>query len=217
MPDMPNFIVFSGLKGTTTIPVLSESAKQQIFKEIPTVDGGNIYSESKAARTKVAENARRTVSEAGILRATNHVVPKDLIDKAFRMIKEFFGLPSGEKIRIHNNQSPHKRGYQYLLERGTNEPDRGRKTSCIPFSTTLTGIDFREAFKMVSDPHDEDSGFDKVAYSEGLPNLWPSNQPDFRKYLYEYSHRMRAFASAFIRIAALTLGAGENSFGGIAK
>jgi len=128
-PNPSTSIVFHGFKGTTTIPILSGCNKQPTFKEIPTVDCRGIFSEAQTDRIRVAHNVRRAFIEAGILYATNHGVPRELEADVYRASKEFFGLKHDEKMRIHNGESKYKRGYQYLLEGRSDEPDRGGKTS----------------------------------------------------------------------------------------
>ena len=128
-PNPSTSIVFHGFKGTTTIPILSGCNKQPTFKEIPTVDCRGIFSEAQPDRISVAHKVRRAFIEAGILYATNHGVPIELEADVYQVSKEFFGLENDQKMRIHNGKSNYKRGYQYLLEGRSDEPDRGGKTS----------------------------------------------------------------------------------------
>jgi hypothetical protein len=155
-------IVFHGFKGTSTIPILTGRNKQPTFKEIPTVDCKGIFSEAQTDRISVAHSIRQAFLEVVILYATNHGVPIELEANVYRVSKEFFRLEHDEKIRVHNEKSKHKRGYQYLLEGRSDEPDRGGKASLLLLAM-LTHVDFRECFKMVAVPQIEDSDLDKAS------------------------------------------------------
>ncbi|KAK4539860.1 hypothetical protein LTR36_010321 [Oleoguttula mirabilis] len=208
LPDPePEYVTFHAAKGKLSRPVLKGEAKKQTFETIPQVDFAKMRSDSIKDRKAVALEVGEAFRNVGFLYATNHGISEDLQARTFKVAKEFFALPTEEKMKIHLNKSPAIKGYERLLETRLDDTTRG---------------DNKEAVNIGDDPYDPDhrcpEDFDTSYYpsksdcTAGLTNQWPANPVEFRATMNEYRSAVSDFAKRLLSIIALSLDLPENYF-----
>jgi isopenicillin N synthase-like dioxygenase len=101
---------------TTIIPIIDLSP----FTSSPSSSSSSSSSSppshtSSAARLKAAQDLVRACRDVGFVYVKNHGVPQDELDKAFALSKQFYDLPTGEKMK-----APHPPGW--AVHRGYSWP-----------------------------------------------------------------------------------------------
>lgn len=117
-------------------------------------------------------------------------------DGLFRLVRDFFKLPSAEKDAIRMINSPHFRGYTGQgeeLTRGASDwreqIDIGAERAAFPLSPELPGW----------------------ARLQG-PNQWPASLPAFKQALLAWQDTLSGVGLQLLRALALALGQPENVF-----
>jgi isopenicillin N synthase-like dioxygenase len=134
----PQYVTFfaGGNKGKR--PILGGINMKPTFDTIPIVNFSNISSDSLERRKELALEVRRAFIEVGFLYASNHGISETLQAEVLRVMKEFFALPTEEKMKIHINNSLHMQGYEALLDSKLDANTRGGKShSAVSFFKSL--------------------------------------------------------------------------------
>ena len=124
-------VTFHAWKGKLSRPVLKGDAKVETFQEVPKIDMTKMWSPNLEDRRSVAVEVGKAFREVGFLYAVNHGISKDLQDRTFAVIKDFFALPLEEKMKIHVNNSPAIKGYEALLETRLDDSTRGGRSKIL--------------------------------------------------------------------------------------
>lgn len=197
----PTEVVFHAGKGTQRRFVLSGGDLKPTFDRIPTVDFRNATSSNLEERRAVAREVHDAFTKVGFLYAINHGISPDLQERTTNIIKDFFGQPQEEKMKIHINKSPTIKGYEALLETRLDKRTPG---------------DLKEAFSIADDPYDPEqnapANLDLSTYPPPPLNQWPENPAAFRSTIYEYRAAAQNFASTLLRIISLALDLPEDYF-----
>lgn len=126
LPDLESdYVTFHADKGKLTRPILKGDRAKKTFQSIPQVNFANMFSEKLEDRQKLAQEVGTAFRDCGFLYACNHGISEDLQARTFSVIKEFFDLPTEEKMKIHINKSPAIKGYENLLETKLDDQTRG--------------------------------------------------------------------------------------------
>lgn len=194
-------VVFHAGKGKQSRAVLSGADLKPTFDRIPTVDFTKATSPNEADRLAVAREVGKAFTEVGFMYAVNHGIDEELQRRAKAVIKEFFGQPHEEKMKIHINKSPTIKGYEALLETRLDDRTKG---------------DLKEAFNMADDPYEPEQNappnLDMSPYPPGPLNQWPETPAEFRKTIYEYRAAAQKFSATLLKIIALALSLPETYF-----
>ncbi|KAH8663159.1 hypothetical protein BGZ60DRAFT_347925, partial [Tricladium varicosporioides] len=199
----PEYVTFfaGGNKGKRLI--LSGSQLKPTFSSIPKIDFARALSSSAtpATRREIALEVRRNFTEVGFFYAANHGISAELQDNVLRVMKEFFALPTEEKMKIHINKSPYIRGYEALLETKLDVKTRG---------------DLKEAINIADDPSEPEQNapvdLDRTPYPDGPMNQWPSKPSDFREVICEYREACLNFSKDLLKLIAISLDLEEDHF-----
>ncbi|KAF2103533.1 Clavaminate synthase-like protein [Rhizodiscina lignyota] len=193
----PEYVTFHAAKGRGKRLVLKGDKMKDTFETIPTVDFTKAFSSSLEDRKSVAKEVGDAFRNVGFLYAKGHGIPEDLQERTKEAVKQFFALPTEEKVKLHINNSPAIMGYEALLETKLDETTRG---------------DLKEAFLMGTDPKDPEQDAPKDLDPEIYPpgqvrNQWPPVEllPEFRKTIYEYRNALLAFSKTLVHMIALAL------------
>jgi hypothetical protein len=95
---------------TTIIPIIDLSP----FTSSPSSSSPPSHA-SSAARLQAAQDLVRACREVGFVYVKNHGIPQDELDKAFALSKQFYDLPTAEKMK-----APHPPGW--AVHRGYSWP-----------------------------------------------------------------------------------------------
>jgi hypothetical protein len=144
------------------------SSNEKSFKEIPVLDVSRMYSPDLAEREKLALELRDAATRVGFMQIKNHGVPQDVIDAAFKHVKQFFDLPHEEKMKLTQHRNPYFLGYEPLYETNVSGLKRGGKTP----NQYNTSFDFHHDMTMGSPETDVYiRGHEQIAKSRSLSHI----------------------------------------------
>jgi len=172
----------AGIELTETL-----SARAIAFEEIPVIDIGAMFGNDVAAKRAVARAIREASETVGFFYIRNHGVSEQDLARTFELGRRFFDLPLGEKLSLHQRNSPHHAGYTPLLAENTNPANNG---------------DLHESFDMVSqvaDPTDAGASRRDV-------NQWPEVMPELKEHLNRYFAQVLELGHRLFEVIALSLG-----------
>jgi isopenicillin N synthase-like dioxygenase len=168
---------------------------------VPIIDISSFFGTDAAARQRVAREVNAACTDIGFLIVTGHGVPSALIDEMRVVSRQFFDLPTDEKLR--QKMPPDRyRGYIALgNEALANSLDE------------QTPPDLKESFSI--GPMVEVSDEYHRAAKPGnffAANIWPDRPGRFRTVWECYYGEMESLSTSLMRIFAIGLGMEENFF-----
>src|ERR1700722_19883964 len=173
------------------------SASEKISK-VPTLDlsGADAGAAERAAFLSDLRNAARDV---GFFYLVGHGIDDGQLDQIRKLARDFFALPTGDKLAIEMVNSPHFRGYN----RAGFEHTRGKP-------------DWREQL---------DVGAERAAFLSDRsapawtrlqgPNRWPAGLPELKAALLAYQEKTTALAIRLLRAFAVALDQPDEAFASI--
>ncbi len=156
---------------------------------LPVLDLADADTDTAAFQRSLREAAH----DAGFFYLVGHGVPRDQIDAALRLAREFFALPTDVKNEISQLQSPQFRGYSRLGGELTNGTVDWREQ--IDIGPERPVIEAAEGYRRLQGP-----------------NLWPSNPSGFRKAFEEWDTALSDVGLKLLRHWAVSLGAPADTF-----
>eukprot|EP01018_Ginkgo_biloba_P039374 Gb_04376 [translate_table: standard] len=149
-------------------------AYNEFSKEIPIISLAGMEGEE---RGRVREEVRAACEEWGIFQVLHHGIPSDLVHRMSQLSRNFFALPSHEKLKFDMT---------------------GGKRGGFVVSSHLQGesvLDWREIFTYFSYP------LRSRDYSR-----WPQNPDGWREVVEEYSEELMKLACKLLEIISESLG-----------
>jgi isopenicillin N synthase-like dioxygenase len=186
------------LRTVTNLDRADLSARDLDFDTIPVIDIAELGHADLAKRTEVAAQIRRACEQVGFFYIKNHGVGESLQASAYAAAREFFALPTDDKLVVDIRKSARHRGYcaTGVLNADINNPN---------------AVDLQEAYEVSVElpADDEDYLAGNPMYG---PNLWPERPIAFR-------HDVSAYVDEMVRLGrrlfcgfALALGLDEHWF-----
>ena len=139
---------------------------------------------------------RDATHEMGFFYLVGHEISDDLQQRLLSVAREFFALPTAEKLAIENVRSPHFRGYTRL----GGELTEGKQ-------------DWREQIDIGTDQPAAQLTDDSPAWEilQG-PNLWPDALPELREVITEWNDALTSVSLKLLREWAVALGQDPHIF-----
>jgi isopenicillin N synthase-like dioxygenase len=159
---------------------------QQVVDYIPKISFGSFRSGTPAEQQQIAEQIYQACCNVGFLYLVDHGLSKSLIARVFEQSKLFFGRPLDVKQRYEWTNARDNRGYIGI---GTEQLEVNRPA------------DWKEAFSIRQE-----------ANSQGTPNRWVDEQPEFRQTMLEFYEVCSQLAGDVLRAFALSLKLPESFF-----
>ena len=167
-----------------------------LIEKIPLIDIGDLFSDDRRDRLKVAEAVDDACRNVGFFYVTNHRVPKTAIDDAVRAMQDFFALPVEDKMALDIQKIQRHRGY-------------------VPigalYAGPTTAVDVQEGYEVSLELGDDDPDYlaGNIMYG---PNVWPTTLPSFRPAVYGYFERALDLGHLLFRAFAMALDLPEDFF-----
>jgi isopenicillin N synthase-like dioxygenase len=168
---------------------------------VPVIDITPFFGIDESARRRVAEEVNSACTNIGFLIVTGHRVPAALIDEMRSVSRQFFDLPTDEKLR-QRMPADRYRGYIALgNEALANSLDE------------QTPPDLKESFSIgpmvaVSDEYHRSAKPGNFFAA----NMWPGQPVAFRPVWERYYGEMESLSATLMRIFAVGLGMEEKFF-----
>ena len=142
---------------------------------------------------------REATHEVGFFYLVGHGIPDELQRRLLDVAREFFALPTAEKLAIENVRSPHFRGYTRL----GGELTEGKQ-------------DWREQIDIGAEQPAAERTDTSPAWEilQG-PNQWPDALPELRDVITEWNDTLTSIALSLLREWAVALGAGGHKDAGV--
>lgn len=166
-----------------------------LFDEIPSLDLADFTSGSSEQKTAFVKKLGEAYQNIGFVAIKNHGLSKDLQDRLYLSIKEFFALPDEIKSKYERPEIGFQRGY---TGKGK-EHAKGRNTGDLK--------EFYHVGQELSLIPDSDS-----VKSEYPENLWPKEIPAFQQDAIEAYKTLENAGKVMLCAIALYLGLPENYF-----
>jgi isopenicillin N synthase-like dioxygenase len=168
------------------------------FDQIPLIDLSDLGNADVGRRREVAHKIRAACERVGFLYVIHHGVAQGLLDAVFDSSREFFALPSAEKLAYDINRGTRHRGYcaRGTLNADINNPD---------------AVDLQEAFEVSLELPADDPDYLAGNPMYG-PNLWPAAPAAFKPRVNAYVEEMIRVGRLLFRGFALALGLDEHWF-----
>ena len=169
---------------------------------VPVIDIGPFLDGSAEGKRRVAAEVASACEAIGFLVIAGHGVPKTLYQQAFALSREFFDLPTEEKMRYRPSEGMAPRGYAALAS--------------IGLARTIgedTPPDLREQFyigPLEPPPARLAAMPDALPFYQ--PNIWPQQPAAYRETFGALYRTLEALAGQMMRIFALALDLPESYF-----
>jgi isopenicillin N synthase-like dioxygenase len=150
---------------------------------------------SAAQRRAIIDGVMRSLRTGFVY--TSHDLPTDLLDTAYGMLEEFFGLPAETKTRFVAEGTHGQTGYTGLLVETAASSEQPDWKEMLNWSSE------------VPDGHPLQRRFPKRYMEQVLPE---AAVPGMHKVLMDFHERLLDVQRRFIRIIALGIGAHEHFF-----
>jgi isopenicillin N synthase-like dioxygenase len=165
------------------------------FKSLPVIDISSLYTRSREARRRVAEEIGAASRDSGFFYITGHRIPRELRDLLLKATIAFFERPIEEKMAYYIGKSSNHSGYVPQGE----EVFYGQKP------------DRKEAFDISPDvPADDPEVLSGKTPFMG-PVMWPDHG-EFREAASTYYKEVSALARELFKAFALALDLPETFF-----
>lgn len=198
LADIYQYVEYNQVGLPARRPILTGSNAYKTFDEIPLVDMTNLASSFIEERKAVAAEVIKVCSEVGFFYAQNHPVPQEVIDETFEALAKFFSQPNEVLAESHTKKTNNFRGFEQLFETKYDTKTRG---------------DMRESFLIRANETDGDQDLPfSPDTDKPSANIWPRNNPEFRRILTRYHSHLNKFSKQLIRIFALSLDLPEKDF-----
>ena len=169
------------------------------MNKIPTLDLGPYLAGDTKSLEELASRLREIQETIGFYVVINHGVPKNVIDRAYTALREFFSLPLEEKLALRIDQ----KSVGYIPAKTT-----GYVTSTINVNTQP---DLNETITLA-----RERPLDDPAIQHGMrfagPNPWPKNLPGFQDAMLAYQKPLSNLGSALLPLYASALNLPQDYF-----
>ncbi|NHO31432.1 isopenicillin N synthase family dioxygenase [Acetobacter fallax] len=165
---------------------------------IPVIDIGQ-YGTDSARSAAIATETDRACRETGFFLITGHDVPKSDTATLFSEARQFFRLPTEQKLKSRGPGGHIARGYT---------PFRGETLAAGTSPDTTHTPDLKEMLDFGPEPADgitPDNGF-------FAPDIWPEQPAGLKPAIQAYTRHMSTLATTLLRIFAETLNVPEHIF-----
>ncbi|KAI6163282.1 hypothetical protein EDD17DRAFT_1568747 [Pisolithus thermaeus] len=148
----------------------------------------------------LAGQIRDACVKVGFFYASNHGIPRGIINAVFAAMKAYFSLPLETKMKFYHREGANYRGYAPVSDANFSAENRGDL-----FEGFVIG------WEELIPKKDEDKKVNDDAMA--IPNLWPSEPAVFREAFLNYYHATVGVRNALYRLFALALDLPETYFG----
>ncbi|KAG1884106.1 hypothetical protein F4604DRAFT_1735026 [Suillus subluteus] len=180
---------------------LTESASviDGAFQDIPIIDLSRATSPDENERKGLAYQIRDACMNVGFFYVKNHGIPPEYIANILEVNKEYFKLPTEEKLKLNHKTVANFKGYTPLLDANIEPGNRG---------------DLHEAFQigweeLEAKTHDEKRANDGAMAGA---NVWPERPEGYREGMLKYYHAAVAVGKILFPLFALSLDLPERYF-----
>jgi isopenicillin N synthase-like dioxygenase len=177
----------------------ANGVRREALKSLPVIDIGPFVRESTLEeRQHVARKLREVCINLGFFYITGHGIPETEMDAVLDWGHRFFGLPTAEKMKMHQSLSPGKQGYVSV-------------GGVDPYGKSVVEPDIKERFAMSRERlPDEPPG---PSFNTGEA-VWPSPGvlPGFEAAMKEHMLKRCELARRLVRAVAMSLDLPENFF-----
>ncbi|KAF3789222.1 DOWNY MILDEW RESISTANCE 6 protein [Nymphaea thermarum] len=127
--------------------------------------------------TELARQVRDACESYGFFQITNHGVPQQVVEEMLLVARQFFSLPIEEKMKLYSN-----------------DPSKKLRLSTSFNVNRETVHNWRDYLRLHCHP------------LENFIHEWPTNPPNFKAVVGEYSKQTRELAQRVMKIISLSLG-----------
>ena len=144
------------------------------------------------------ERLRDAAHRVGFFQVVDYGAAPGQVEKLFRVTAEFFALPEADKLAIHNQDSPHWRGYSAIAaERTQGRPDSREQLDFSPDREPVPAQAIRPG--------------EEFWHLQG-PNRWPAALPSLEPTAMAWTALMDHVGEELLKALCVAIGLEENHF-----
>jgi isopenicillin N synthase-like dioxygenase len=163
-----------------------------LYDEIPSLNLADFYDGSPSAKASFVSALGTAYDNIGFVAIRNHFLTRDLQDKVYRDIMDFFQLPDEVKKKYERTELAGQRGY---TGKGK-EHAKGRNTG-----------DLKEFYHV-----GQELSADELRKENYPANVWPEEVPEFERDTVAVYRALEKTGTFMLKAIALYLGLPENFF-----
>jgi isopenicillin N synthase-like dioxygenase len=179
-------------------PPLPGSAAAQAALDIPVLDLSTMRSAEGAFAPEFLDQLRYAAHNVGFFQIVNYGATDGQVDALFRVTAEFFARPDEEKLALHNQNSPHYRGYSSVgAERTQGRPDSREQIDFSPDREPVPAEQIRPG--------------EEYWHLQG-PNQWPADMPELEQTAMAWTALMDRVGEDLLKALCVSIGLDEDHF-----
>lgn len=166
--------------------------------EIPVLSLARMRREDGSFNPEFLDELRHAAHHVGFFQIVDYGAAEGQVDELFQVSADFFARPEQEKLALHNQNSPHYRGYSSVgAERTQGRPDSREQ------------IDFSPERKPV--PAEQIQPGEDYWVLQG-PNQWPADMPQLERTAMEWTALMDRVGEDLLKALSVAIGLDEDHF-----
>ncbi|MFC7401754.1 isopenicillin N synthase family dioxygenase [Citricoccus sp. GCM10030269] len=166
--------------------------------DIPVLDLSGMRAADGSFAPEFLERLRYAAHHVGFFQIVNYGAADGQVDELFRVTAEFFARPHEEKLRLHNQNSPHYRGYSSVgAERTQGNPDAREQIDFSPERAPVPAEQIRPG--------------EEYWHLQG-PNQWPADMPELEETAMNWAALMDRVGEDLLKALCVSIGLDENHF-----
>ncbi|WP_336704580.1 isopenicillin N synthase family dioxygenase [Micrococcus terreus] len=166
--------------------------------EIPVLSLARMRLEDGSFNPGFLAELRHAAHHVGFFQIVDYGAAAGQVDELFQVSAEFFARPEDEKLALHNQESPHYRGYSSVgAERTQGRPDSREQ------------IDFSPEREPV--PAEQIQPGEDYWVLQG-PNQWPADMPQLERAAMDWAALMDRVGEDLLKALSVAIGLDEDHF-----
>eukprot|EP01060_Flectonema_neradi_P011654 TRINITY_DN18695_c0_g1_i1.p1 TRINITY_DN18695_c0_g1~~TRINITY_DN18695_c0_g1_i1.p1 ORF type:complete len:353 (+),score=44.61 TRINITY_DN18695_c0_g1_i1:66-1061(+) len=180
---------------------------RRLFTSIPLIDVTPYVKHSNVE--KVVPEIMSACQDAGFFQVTGLTVTKEVKQKAFSELRNFFDAPRDEKMKIHVSKNLGVRGFIAEYEQGNYGVDTTDKRA--PSAVEEEQMDYKQVFTLGTELAKSEPCYNDSMFAE---NVWPdaTTFPAFRPAIEAYYSEVLRSSQIMFELFALCLGLKKDFF-----
>ncbi|GGO43461.1 2-oxobutyrate oxidase [Citricoccus zhacaiensis] len=166
--------------------------------DIPVLDLSTMRTADGSFAPDFLDRLRHAAHHVGFFQIVNYGAAAGQVDDLFRVTAEFFARPDEQKLALHNQNSPHYRGYSSVgSERTQGRPDSREQ---IDFSPDRAPV-----------PAEQITPGEEYWYLQGR-NQWPADMPELERAAMDWTGLMDRVGEDLLKALCVSIGLDEDHF-----
>ncbi|WP_158497052.1 isopenicillin N synthase family oxygenase [uncultured Micrococcus sp.] len=182
----------------TTASENPELAEDAVPTEVPVLDLSELRLPDGSRNPEFLDRLRHAAHKVGFFQIVGYGAAEGQVDELFDVTARFFARPEADKLALHNQNSPHYRGYSAIAaERTQGRPDSREQLDFSPERAPVPAEQIREG--------------EEYWHLQG-PNQWPADMPELERAAMGWTALMDRVGEELLGALLVAIGLPEDHF-----